>query len=121
MTASRRFPKQKIDVAFFPVDPRQGSMYDAGAGYFIMTVKPKVFIPMHFQGRPDVALRFCRHRGNPADAHRRAGAARATTSIPASAGGRDLRAGSEAEGFIEGRRKIPDFIRADTKNASSLR
>ena len=30
-------------------------MYDAGAGYFIMTVKPKVFIPMHFQGRPDVA------------------------------------------------------------------
>ena len=51
-------PKQKIDVAFFPVDPRQGSMYDAGAGYFIMTVKPKVFIPMHFQGRPDVALRF---------------------------------------------------------------
>ena len=51
-------PKQKIDVAFFPVDPRQGSMYDAGAGYFIMTVKPKFFIPMHFQGRPDVALRF---------------------------------------------------------------
>lgn len=47
-------PKQKIDVAFFPVDPRQGSMYDAGAGYFIMTVKPKFFIPMHFQGRPDV-------------------------------------------------------------------
>ena len=33
-------------------------MYDAGAGYFIMTVKPKFFIPMHFQGRPDVALRF---------------------------------------------------------------
>lgn len=23
-----------------------------------MTVKPKFFIPMHFQGRPDVALRF---------------------------------------------------------------
>ena len=51
-------PPQKIDVAFFPVDPRQGSMYDAGAGYFIMTVKPKIFIPMHFQGRPDVAMRF---------------------------------------------------------------
>ncbi len=42
-------PKQKIDVAFFPVDPRQGSMYDAGACYFIMTVKPKFFIPMHFR------------------------------------------------------------------------
>ena len=51
-------PKQAIDVAFFPVDPRQGSMYDAGAGYFIMTVKPKIMIPMHFQGRADVAVRF---------------------------------------------------------------
>jgi len=51
-------PSSEIDVAFFPVDPRQGSMHDAGAGYFIMTVKPKIFIPMHFQGRPDVALRF---------------------------------------------------------------
>ena len=51
-------PASEIDVAFFPVDPRQGSMHDAGAGYFIMTVKPKIMIPMHFQGRPDVAMRF---------------------------------------------------------------
>ena len=51
-------PQETIDVAFFPVDPRQGSMYDAGAGYFVMTVKPRIFIPMHFQGRADVALRF---------------------------------------------------------------
>lgn len=51
-------PQDEIDVAFFPVDPRQGSMYDAGAGYFVMTVKPKILIPMHFQGRPDIALRF---------------------------------------------------------------
>ena len=51
-------PKGEIDVAFFPVDPRQGSMYDAGAGYFVMTVKPRVMIPMHFQGRADVAIRF---------------------------------------------------------------
>lgn len=51
-------PTQGIDVAFFPVDPRQGSMYDAGAGYFVMTVKPKILIPMHFQGRSDVAVRF---------------------------------------------------------------
>lgn len=51
-------PKEEIDVAFFPVDPRQGSMYDAGAGYFVMTVKPRILIPMHFQGRGDVALRF---------------------------------------------------------------
>lgn len=51
-------PKETIDLAFFPVDPRQGSMYDAGAGYFVMTVKPKIMIPMHFQGRGDVAMRF---------------------------------------------------------------
>ena len=51
-------PPQKIDVAFFPVDPRQGSMYDAGAGYFVMTVKPRILVPMHFQGRADVAMRF---------------------------------------------------------------
>ena len=51
-------PQGDIDLAFFPVDPRQGSMYDAGAGYFVMTVKPKIVIPMHFQGRGDVAMRF---------------------------------------------------------------
>ena len=51
-------PTGTIDIAFFPVDPRQGSMYDAGAGYFVMTVKPRIMIPMHFQGRGDVALRF---------------------------------------------------------------
>ena len=53
-----QIPHKDIDVAFFPVDPRQGSMYDAGAGYFVMTVKPRVMIPMHFQGRGDVAMRF---------------------------------------------------------------
>ena len=51
-------PTESIDLAFFPVDPRQGSMYDAGAGYFVMAVKPKIMIPMHFQGRGDVAMRF---------------------------------------------------------------
>ena len=98
-------PKQKIDVAFFPVDPRQGSMYDAGAGYFIMTVKPRFFIPMHFQGRPDVALRFAvtgetpqtrivalEQPGDHIDLH-----------LPEDEASR---AGSEAEGFIEGRRKF---------------
>ncbi|MBQ8094696.1 MAG: MBL fold metallo-hydrolase [Clostridia bacterium] len=50
--------RPEIDIAFFPVDPRQGSMYDVGAGYFLMNLKPHVMIPMHFQGRGDVALRF---------------------------------------------------------------
>ncbi|MBP3656028.1 MAG: hypothetical protein J6K32_04945 [Clostridia bacterium] len=58
-------PVGTIDVAFFPVDPRQGSMYDAGAGYFIMTVKPRIMIPMHFQGRGDVALRFASMSSTP--------------------------------------------------------
>ena len=51
-------PKDEIDLCFFPVDPRQGTMYDAGAGYFIMSKRPKVMIPMHFHGRTDAALRF---------------------------------------------------------------
>ena len=51
-------PSETIDLAFFPVDPRQGSMYDAGAGYFVMEKKPRILIPMHFQGKPDAARRF---------------------------------------------------------------
>lgn len=49
-----------IDIAFFPVDPRQGRLYDAGANHFVMTVKPKILIPMHFWGRGDVAVSFAR-------------------------------------------------------------
>lgn len=59
-TAMKPIEKEKIDVAFFPVDPRQGSLYDAGALYFLMSVKPKLMIPMHFQERADVAADFAR-------------------------------------------------------------
>lgn len=51
---------QAIDFAFFPVDPRMGELYDAGAVHFLMHVKPRVFIPMHWWGRADVALEFAR-------------------------------------------------------------
>ena len=51
---------EKIDLAFFPVDPRQGKMYEAGANYFIMTVKPRIMVPMHFWGRGDLAAEFAR-------------------------------------------------------------
>lgn len=54
-----------IDVAMFPVDPRQGMLYDAGANHFILTMKPRVFIPMHFQNRPEVAVDFARRSRNP--------------------------------------------------------
>lgn len=56
--------KQKIDVCMFPVDPRQGVMYDAGANYFILTMKPRVFIPMHWQDRSEVAIDFARRARN---------------------------------------------------------
>jgi len=46
------------------VDPRQGMMYDAGANHFILTMKPRVFIPMHWQDRPEVAIDFARRARN---------------------------------------------------------
>ena len=49
-----------MEICFFPLDPRQGRLYDAGANYFIMTAKPKILIPMHFWGRGDVAISFAR-------------------------------------------------------------
>ena len=52
--------QEKLDVCFFPVDPRQGSLYDAGANYFIMTVRPRLLIPMHFWGRGDLMEEFAR-------------------------------------------------------------
>ncbi|MCL2812552.1 MAG: MBL fold metallo-hydrolase [Clostridia bacterium] len=51
---------KEIDLAFFPVDPRQGSLYDAGANFFVMEVKPRVLIPMHWQERVDVANEYVR-------------------------------------------------------------
>lgn len=56
--------QETIDVAMFPVDPRQGLMYDAGANHFILTLKPRVFIPMHWQDRPEVAIDFARRARN---------------------------------------------------------
>lgn len=52
--------KESVDIAMFPVDPRQGQMFDAGANLFILRVKPKVFIPMHWQNRPEVAVEYAR-------------------------------------------------------------
>jgi len=49
-----------IDLCFFPVDPRMGGMYEAGANHFIMALKPRVFIPMHWHGRIEVATGYAR-------------------------------------------------------------
>ena len=50
----------EIDVAFFPVDPRMGMLFDAGANYFILTVKPRLLLPMHFWNRGEVMVEFAR-------------------------------------------------------------
>ncbi len=49
-----------MDIAMFPIDPRMGGLFDAGANHFIMAVKPRVFLPIHWQSRPEVALDFAR-------------------------------------------------------------
>ncbi len=49
-----------MDIAMFPVDPRMGGMYEAGANHFVMAVKPRLFIPMHWQNRPEVATSYAR-------------------------------------------------------------
>ncbi|MDR2505066.1 MAG: MBL fold metallo-hydrolase [Oscillospiraceae bacterium] len=51
---------EPIDVCMFPVDPRLGAMHDLGADIFISKLRPRVFIPMHFWGRGDVAAEFAR-------------------------------------------------------------
>lgn len=49
---------QDIDWCFFPVDPRMGMHFDAGANYFMMAVKPRILCPMHFWGRGDIIDQF---------------------------------------------------------------
>lgn len=44
-----------IDYAFFPVDKRMGSGYEEGPDKFIETMKPRVFIPIHFVDFADTA------------------------------------------------------------------
>lgn len=48
----------RMDVAFFPVDPRMGDGYDEGALRFAEAVRPGTIIPMHFWDRPDAARSF---------------------------------------------------------------
>ena len=58
--AVKPLSREKIDIAFFPVDPRQGAMFEAGANYFILSVKPRILIPMHYFRRADTALDYAR-------------------------------------------------------------
>lgn len=51
-----------IDVAMFPVDPRQGGGYEDGARIFVDTFKVKHFFPMHFWDEPQKAVDFSLYR-----------------------------------------------------------
>ena len=52
--------KLHVDLAMFPLDPRMGGLFDAGANHFIMSVKPRLFIPMQWHGRKNVASEYAR-------------------------------------------------------------
>ena len=64
IAAVRPLSREKIDVAFFPVDPRQGTMFEAGANYFILQVKPRLMIPMHYFHRTEIILDYARTAGS---------------------------------------------------------
>jgi L-ascorbate metabolism protein UlaG (beta-lactamase superfamily) len=49
---------EKIDIAFFPVDPRLRQHYSDGAEYFIQKLAPRIFVPMHFADSPEITGKF---------------------------------------------------------------
>ncbi|NLB90576.1 MAG: hypothetical protein GX786_05095, partial [Clostridiales bacterium] len=55
---------QHIDICMFPVDPRMGYLFDAGAQHFILATKPRIFIPMHWQNRSEISQDFARRARN---------------------------------------------------------
>jgi len=54
-----------IDYAFFPVDARMGSDFDAGADTFIETMRPDVLIPIHFVRFADTLAYSRKQAGGP--------------------------------------------------------
>ena len=52
------------DLAFFPVDPRQGSLYAEGANRYMSRKQPRVLFPMHFAMNAEAINNFARiHAG----------------------------------------------------------
>ena len=49
-----------VDLAFFPVDARMGAGHDEGADMYVQRIAPKILIPMHWWGRPEVAETYAR-------------------------------------------------------------
>ena len=48
----------KIDVAFVPLDPRQGKDYANGMLYFLKKIDVKKVFPMHYWERPEIIGQF---------------------------------------------------------------
>lgn len=55
---------QKIDIAFFPVDPRLEENKFIGGLYFIENFAPKYFFPMHFWDKPEITKEFSKITNN---------------------------------------------------------
>lgn len=53
-----------IDIAFFPVDPRLEDAYYYGGKYFIEKIRPKIFVPMHFQDCYYITEKFKAYMSN---------------------------------------------------------
>lgn len=53
-----RIKDNKVDIAFFPVDPRLIESYYLGGEYFIKELNPKILIPMHFGRNYEVIKKF---------------------------------------------------------------
>ena len=47
-----------IDVAFVPLDPRQGAHYKDGLLYFLENIDCGTVYPMHYWNKPDVIVQF---------------------------------------------------------------
>lgn len=52
--------EKPFDIAFFPLDPRQKSFFDAGANYFLLAVKPRIFVPMHAMNAAGLVYDYAR-------------------------------------------------------------
>lgn len=55
-----KIPHGALDICLFPLDPNLGGHFDAGANHAIMALKPRVFFPMHFGYRGEVAEDYAR-------------------------------------------------------------
>ena len=49
-----------VDIAFVPLDPRQGDDYALGLLYVLKTLAPRHVFPMHYWGKPEIIDRFLR-------------------------------------------------------------